>query len=364
VPVYGFGMPKSSVAAVAGSPPAGLDTTAGITITSLVKSFDAQRVLDRIDLHVRPGTVLALLGPSGCGKTTLLRTIAGLETPDAGQIRLGDRLVCGPGVFVPPEKRRVGLVFQDWALFPHMSVGRNVGFGLPRAERRSGRVEEALRLVDLAGFAGRNPAELSGGQRQRVALARALATRPALLLLDEPFSNLDAALRVQVRGEVQRLLADLGVTAVFVTHDQEEAFVVGDEVAVLLDGRVAQQAPPAELYAAPASAAVARFVGDPNLLPGSGVGEHADTPVGRVALRQAATGPVQVLLRPEELTVTAGGDATVESVEYYGHDAVYRVRPAAGPVVRVRVIAAPAFARGDRVGLAYVGGPAVAFRPA
>jgi iron(III) transport system ATP-binding protein len=350
-------MPKSFVA-----------EAADIRVHGLVKAFGDQRVLDGVDLAVRPGGVLALLGPSGCGKTTLLRTIAGLEAPDAGAIRLGDRLVAGPAVLVPPEKRRVGLVFQDWALFPHMSVARNVGFGLSRAERRNGRVEEALRLVDLAGFGGRDPGELSGGQRQRVALARALATRPSLLLLDEPFSNLDAALRVQVRGEVQRLLADLDVTAIFVTHDQQEAFVVGDEVAVMLGGRIAQQAAPAELYRAPASAAVARFVGDPNLLPGSGAGRHADTPVGRVALREAASGPVEVLLRPEELAVTAGGDATVESVEYYGHDAVYAVRlggwGAGGPLVRVRVIAAPAFARGDQVGLAYTGGPAVAFTPA
>jgi iron(III) transport system ATP-binding protein len=347
-------------------------STAVVEVDGIVKSFGDQLVLDDVSLAVAPGTILALLGPSGCGKTTLLRTIAGLETPDAGRVTIDGRVVTGPPergrgnghpvVLVPPERRQVGMVFQDWALFPHLSVAGNVGYGLSRAERRTDRVAEALRLVDLTGFADRGPAQLSGGQRQRVALARALVTRPSLLLLDEPFSNLDAALRVQVRGEVQRLLADLGMTAVFVTHDQEEAFVVGDEVAVMLDGRVAQHDTPAELYRSPASRAVARFIGDPNLLPGVADCDRATTPVGPVPLQVApAPGEVDVLLRPEDLVVRAGDGASVEAVEYYGHDAVYLVRPDAGPLVKVRVIAAPVFRRGDRVDVAYEGGPTVAY---
>src|SRR5919108_626478 len=232
--------------------------TGALAVDGLVKAFDGAPVLDGVRLAVPSGKVVALLGPSGCGKTTLLRCIAGLERPDAGEVRLAGRLLCGPGAHVPPERRRIGMVFQDGALFPHLSVAGNVAYGLRREERRNGRVEEALALVDLAGLGERAPASLSGGQQQRVALARALVTHPTALLLDEPFSNLDTLLRVQIRAEVQRLLADLGVTAVFVTHDQQEAFVVGDEVAVMLGGRVAQQAAPAELYAAAATAAARR----------------------------------------------------------------------------------------------------------
>jgi iron(III) transport system ATP-binding protein len=320
-------------------------------------------------LRVPTGRVVALLGPSGCGKTTLLRCIAGLERPDAGEVRLDGRPLCGPGVFVPPERRRIGMVFQDGALFPHLSVAGNVGYGLRRerrrrgrpAEGRPGRVEEALALVDLAGFGGRVPASLSGGQQQRVALARALVTRPSVLLLDEPLSNLDTILRVQIRAEVQRLLADLGVTAVFVTHDQEEAFVVGDEVAVMLGGRIVQQAAPADLYRAPASRAVAAFLGDANLVPGVAAAGLADTAVGRVPLRAQLRGEVDVLLRPEQLRVTAGAEATIDAVEYFGHDAVYLTRLPGGEAVRVRVLDAPQFAPGDRVDLDYVGGPTVGY---
>jgi iron(III) transport system ATP-binding protein len=310
---------------------------------------------------VPAGKVVALLGPSGCGKTTLLRCIAGLERPDAGEVRLAGRLLCGPGEHVPPERRRIGMVFQDGALFPHLSVAGNVAYGLRREERQGGRVEEALALVDLAGFGQRAPASLSGGQQQRVALARALVTRPTALLLDEPFSNLDTLLRVQIRAEVQRLLADLGVTAVFVTHDQEEAFVVGDEVAVMLGGRIVQQATPAELYRAPASRAVAAFLGDANLLPGVAASGLADTPLGRVPLRGDLHGDVEVLLRPEQLRVVAGSRATVDAVEYYGHDAVYLTRLPGGAAVRVRVLDAPEFRPGDRVDLDYVGGPTVGY---
>src|SRR6266545_3495844 len=310
--------------------------TGALAVEGLVKAFGGAPVLDGVRLRVPSGKVVALLGPSGCGKTTLLRCIAGLERPDAGEVRLAGRLLCGPGELVPPERRRIGMVFQDGALFPHLSVAGNVAYGLRREQRRNGRVEEALALVDLAGFGARAPASLSGGQQQRVALARALVTHPTALLLDEPFSNLDTLLRVQIRAEVQRLLADLGVTAVFVTHDQEEAFVVGDEVAVMLGGRIVQQTTPAELYRAPASRAVAGLLGD----------LHGD---------------VDVLLRPEQLRVAAGRQATVDAVEYYGHDAVYLTRLPDGAAVRVRVLDAPEFRPGDRVDLDYVGGPTVGY---
>jgi iron(III) transport system ATP-binding protein len=335
--------------------------TGTLAVEGLDKAFGATRVLDQAALLAPAGRVVALLGPSGCGKTTLLRCIAGLERPDAGQVRLDGRDLSAPAAFVAPERRRIGMVFQDGALFPHLTVAGNVGYGLSREERRGTRVEEALALVDLAGFGDRLPASLSGGQAQRVALARALVTRPSVLLLDEPFSNLDTSLRVQIRAEVQRLLADLGVTAVFVTHDQEEAFVVGDEVAVMLAGRVVQQATPAELYRAPASRAVAGFLGDANLLPGVAAAGLADTAIGRVPLRDGLGGDVDVLLRPEQLRVSAGAAATIDSVQYFGHDAVYLTRLAGGTALRVRVLDVPEFRPGDTVDLTYVGGATVGY---
>ncbi len=333
----------------------------GLDVRGVRLSYGAAPVLAGVDVAVPAGGLVALLGPSGCGKTTLLRAIAGLERPVAGVVAVGDRVLTGPGAFVDPERRRVGMVFQDWALFPHMTVGRNVGFGLSRQRRQSGGVEEALALVELTGLGGRLPATLSGGQQQRVALARALAGRPAVLLLDEPFSNLDTTLRAQVRSEVTALLRRLGMTALFVTHDQEEAFVLGDEVAIMLDGRIEQQAPPADLYAAPASRAVARFVGDPNLLPGRAHGPAVATAVGAVPLRESRTGDVDVLVRPEDLVVREGGDASVTHVEFYGHDAVYVVRPHGGPAVRARTLTRPRFAPGDCVAVDYAGAPTVAY---
>ncbi|MBW3601790.1 MAG: ABC transporter ATP-binding protein [Actinobacteria bacterium] len=341
--------------------PAVAQPAAGLDVRGLRLSYGAPPVLRGVDVAVPPGGLVALLGPSGCGKTTLLRAVAGLERPGAGVVAVGGRVLTGPGAFVDPERRRVGMVFQDWALFPHMTVGRNVGFGLSRQRRQSGGVDEALALVELTGLSSRLPATLSGGQQQRVALARALAGRPALLLLDEPFSNLDTSLRAQVRAEVTALLRRLGMTALFVTHDQEEAFVLGDEVAIMLDGRIEQQAPPGDLYAAPASRAVARFVGDSNLLPGRAHGPAVTTAVGAVPLRESRTGDVEVLVRPEDLVVREGEDASVTDVEFYGHDAVYVVRPNGGPTVRARILTRPRFAPGDSVALDYAGAPTVAY---
>jgi iron(III) transport system ATP-binding protein len=332
-----------------------------VTACGVRKRFGAQDVLDDVALVVEPGATVSLLGPSGCGKTTLLRILAGLERPDAGEVRIGDRVVAGEGAWVAPEERGVGMVFQDWALFPHLTVARNVAYGLPRADRRGARVDAALEMVGLAGLGGRMPGTLSGGQQQRVALARSLAPEPAVLLLDEPFSNLDSALKVQVRSEVHRLLSELAVTAVFVTHDQEEAFMLGDEVAVMDRGRVMQQAPPTELYARPVSPWVATFVGEANLLDATATANVAATAVGEVPLAEPDDGPVRVLLRPEELRVEAGDDGVVESLEFYGHDTVYAVRLDAGANVRCRVGSVPRHQRGDRVAVRYTGPPAVAF---
>jgi len=332
-----------------------------IEVTGIHKRFGTTAVLRGVDLHVAEGAIVALLGPSGCGKTTLLRTIAGLERADEGDIVIGGRPMVGPGLDVPPERRRVGMVFQDWALFPHLDVAGNVGYGLPRKVRSRERVEAALDLVGLGGMGRRQPGTLSGGQQQRVALARAIAPQPSVLLLDEPFSNLDTTLRVQVRSELHHLLVELGITAVFVTHDQEEAFVLGDQVAVMLDGEIVQQAEPARLYAQPATPWVAQFVGDANLLAGVASGDLARTAVGDVALAATTRGDTTVLLRPEDLRLMSGGEATVELTEFYGHDTVYLVRAASGSLLRVRAGAAPVHQRGDQVTVRYDGGPAISY---
>jgi iron(III) transport system ATP-binding protein len=331
-----------------------------LVVRSLSKSFGACSVLKGVELDVPKGSVVALLGPSGCGKTTLLRCIAGLERPDSGEVRVANSIHSGPGRFMPPEERRIGMVFQDLALFPHLSVWRNVAFGRPRGQG-SADASDSLALVGLAELADRMPSTLSGGQQQRVALARAIASGPSVILMDEPFSNLDAALRVQIRLEIQRLLRALGVTTLFVTHDQEEAFTLGESVAVMFDGAIVQQARPAELYEAPATRRVAEFIGDANFLEGVASDHHADTRIGRIPLRSEARGPVQVMLRPEEIVLDGGVDASVEAVEFYGHDSVYVVRMTDGPVMRARVLSTPRFRVGDRVRISYSGRATVAF---
>ncbi|WP_240479633.1 ABC transporter ATP-binding protein [Haloprofundus marisrubri] len=240
-----------------------------IHLDGVRKQYAGTTALEEVSLHVRDGEFFTLVGPSGCGKTTTLRLIAGFESPTAGEIRFGDEDVSG----VPPEDRNVGVVFQNYALFPHMSVAENVGYGLRFAdeERRRGRDEriaELLELVDLPGTGDRDPTELSGGQQQRVALARALAPGPRLLLLDEPMSALDARLRERLRLQVKKIQSELGITTVYVTHDQEEALAVSDRVAVMNDGRVEQVGPPREVYERPKTRFVASFVGDNNLFEG------------------------------------------------------------------------------------------------
>ncbi len=348
------------------APDAAAAAAASIEVRGVTKSFGGPVVLSDVDLDVAAGSTLALLGPSGCGKTTLLRILAGLESPDAGTVEVGARRLVGPGVDVPPEQRRIGLVFQDWALFPHLSVGRNVGYGVPKGAEHDQRVAAALELVGLAGTQDRMPGTLSGGQQQRIALARAVAVEPAVLLLDEPFSNLDANLRTRVRAEIHELLVGLGITTVVVTHDQEEAFVLGDQVALLHEGRIVQQAPPAEIYLRPATRWVAAFVGEANLVPAVASGATATTPLGPVELVEHLEGSAEVLLRPEELQVlpassSGGAAAVVELVEFYGHDTVLVARLADGTRLRVREPGAPVAGRGDAVRVVHRGAPAMAF---
>ncbi|MET9395356.1 ABC transporter ATP-binding protein [Streptomyces sp. NPDC006624] len=304
-----------------------------LRIEGLTKSYGPEApVLRGLDLTVPGGTLAAVLGPSGCGKTTLLRVVAGFLRADAGTVTLGGRTVVGPGVHLPPERRRIGIVPQEGALFPHLSVARNVAFGLTgldRGERRR-RTQEMLDLVGLAGYGDRMPHELSGGQQQRIALARALAPSPALVLLDEPFNALDSALRAGVRADVRAALLATGATALLVTHDQQEALSTADLVAVVRQGRVAQCDTPQNLYRRPADPWVAGFVGDAVLLPGKvhDGDSAASTPLGTVALAAPPQGGSSgtVVLRPEQLRLAdprteEAVRGTVRDVLYYGHDA-------------------------------------------
>jgi iron(III) transport system ATP-binding protein len=306
-----------------------------IRLDRVSKRFGAVRAVEAASLEVGKGELVALLGPSGCGKTTLLRLIAGFEAPDEGAVRLGDEVVAGAGAgWVPPERRHVGMVFQDYALFPHLSVSGNVGFGLPR-RGRAARVAEALELVGLARHAGRYPHELSGGQQQRVALARALAPQPSVVLLDEPWSNIDPLLRASMRDELAAILRGAGVTVLLVTHEQEEAFSLADRVALMREGEIVQTGAPEEIYYGPATRWAAEFVGAANVLPGHVEGGLVETLVGRFPAPNGDRGDVEVLVRPEllELAVDPAGDGEVVCREFRGHDVFYRVRLPDGTTV-------------------------------
>jgi iron(III) transport system ATP-binding protein len=327
-------------------------------------------VLTGVDLTVPSGRLTAILGASGSGKTTLLRLICGFNQPSAGSISIGGTMMAGPGVFVPPERRHVGYVAQDGALFPHLSVGANILFGLSRAERRDdgphGRAAELLRLVGLPpDYASRPPQHLSGGEQQRVALARALAPAPPLVLLDEPFSALDAALRADTRRAVAAALQAVGATALLVTHDQSEALSMGHEVAVLRDGVLVQVAAPTELYQHPVDPALARFLGEAVLLPGTAQGRRIDCRLGTLHRAAAAPdGAVEVLIRPEQIRLLDAADAglcgTVAEVTYYGHDASVRLELEGLPGLTARVSGHAAPAVGTRQGIA-IDGDVVAY---
>jgi iron(III) transport system ATP-binding protein len=334
------------------------------------KSYGAVPVLRGVSLSVRPGALTAILGASGAGKTTLLRVVAGFEPADAGTVTLGGLKVDGKRERVPPERRHIGYVPQDGALFPHLTVHANVAFALPRGSlagrrgRPGGLAGEMLDLVGLADLGGRYPHELSGGQQQRVAIARALASRPRLVLLDEPFAALDASLRSTVRADVLGALRATGTTGVLVTHDQDEALSAADYVAVLRDGTVTQAGTPAEVYSAPVDPWTAAFVGTANLLPGVLEADERGEPrvrtaLGSHALRDGVIEPpdavrgleVTVLVRPEQLTLSGGVAGTVCETSYHGHDALVTVDVAGLGPVRSRTWGGSAPALGDKVTL-------------
>jgi iron(III) transport system ATP-binding protein len=331
---------------------------AELSIDGLAKAFAGRPVLRDLSLQVAAGELVAILGASGSGKTTLLRLLGGFERADAGCIRVGDRVVAAPGRHLAPERRRIGYVTQDGALFPHLSVAANIAFGLTRTQRRARhRVDELLRLVGLSPSMGdRSPEQLSGGEQQRVALARALAPEPGLLLLDEPFSALDAALRQSTRQVVAEALAAAGATALLVTHDQAEALSMGHRVAVLRQGRLVQVADPETLYRRPVDAALAGFVGEAVLLPGTAAQGVAVCALGALPLfcGSGLAGAVEVMVRPEQLRLDAadgGVAARVVGVSFHGPDALVALHLAAGDPLTARVPGHATPRRGEMVRL-------------
>ncbi len=337
---------------------AAVHTVPAVRLAGVSKRFNGTQAVASASLQVSRGAIFALLGPSGCGKTTTLRLIAGFGTPDAGSIELNGATAAGPDCFVPPELRQVGMVFQDYALFPHMSVGQNVAFGLGRGywglvgrlrkrifradtaqqiiERRT---DEVLEMVGLAGMDDRMPFELSGGEQQRVALARALAPEPSLLLLDEPFSNLDTSLRDRVRTDVHDILRQSGCATILVTHDQDEAFAMADKVAVMFEGRIHQSGAPDDVYANPASLQTATFLGEANVLDGTADGETVETALGRLSLKSPARGNVRVTIRPDSISARAGSGQSKGVVTGHALQGPYHVslvEIAEGQTVSVR----------------------------
>jgi putative spermidine/putrescine transport system ATP-binding protein len=337
-----------------------------VELRGIVKSYAGTRVLHGVDLDIAPGEFVSLLGPSGCGKTTLLRVLAGLEGSDEGAVLLGGHDVSR----IPTNKRDIGMVFQSYSLFPHLRVAENTAFGLRRrgvsASESAKRALDALALVGLTDFADRFPHQLSGGQQQRVALARALVTEPKVLLLDEPLSALDAKVRVQLRDEIRRIQLRLGITTVFVTHDQEEALAVSDRIAVMNSGRIEQIGSPEQLYTTPSTAGVAAFVGLSSVVSGVGEGDHVVVWGQRLPLQSPAIGPVDVYLRPENVffasEADAATDALVEESTFLGSMRRTLVRTESGELVRVQHAPGIRPSFGDRVRIAVAPEP-VAVHP-
>jgi iron(III) transport system ATP-binding protein len=345
----------------------------GVSLRGLGKRYGGVAAVENLSLEVQPGELVALLGPSGCGKTTTLRLVAGFLKPETGEIRVGDRLLSSPASVVPPERRRMAMIFQSYALWPHMTVAQNVGYGLrfkgdvPRADRDR-RVAEMLKVVRLTGLEGRYPGELSGGQQQRVAVARALVVEPEILLLDEPLSNLDANLREEMRFEIRRLHEAFGITTLYVTHDQAEAMVISDRIAVLDRGRVAQVGTADTLFHAPRTRFVAEFIGKTNVVDGVAVSGDSIARDGvrlRIAGGGLATGArVAVSIRPHLITLVsaeataAGTDGsnrlrgTVKRAAFLGDGVDYEVE-VTGTDLTLRVAApvSPRLRPGEAVGL-------------
>ncbi|NMM85485.1 ABC transporter ATP-binding protein [Rhodococcus sp. SRB_17] len=344
--------------------------TYALEVAGIDKSFGTTKVLRGISFAVESGSTTAIVGPSGCGKTTLLRLIAGFEKPDQGSIALNGRAVAGTG-WVPAHRRTVGYVAQDGALFPHANVAANVGFGLPRRARTKSRIAELLEMVSLdESYASRRPDQLSGGQQQRVALARALAREPELMLLDEPFSALDAGLRVTTRRIVAEVLAKAGITTILVTHDQSEALSFADHVAVMRAGSLAQLGSPREIYDVPVDVPTAEFIGDAVVLPAVIRGSTATCALGSIAVSPNSvdiSGPARIMLRPEQIEVTTDVTAvsgTVVDVEYLGSEALVGIHVDGDLAERVTVrrFGTSELAAGDRVGIRVLGA-AIAYAP-
>jgi iron(III) transport system ATP-binding protein len=347
-----------------------------LALSGLEREYGAEAAVRDFDVAVKKGELLTLLGPSGCGKTTTLRMIAGLERPTAGEIRIGGESVAGGDRFASPEDRDVGLVFQDFALFPHLTVEENVAFGIEDwgREARESRTTELLELVDLADHREKMPAQLSGGQQQRVALARSLAPEPEVLLLDEPFSNLDVRLRIEMREEVRRILKETGVTAISVTHDQEEALSISDRVAIMNDGHLEQVGKPEIVFENPESRFVASFLGRASFIRGRVRGDEVETVLGRLDTDQL-NGPVDayegaeidVLVRPDDLEAVPENEVTADGKiihrQYNGPSFVYRVELSDGTTVRCLHNHVETFEHGQPVAVSVAADHALAWYP-
>lgn len=325
-----------------------------VVCKKVFKSFEESVAVAGLDLELHSGKMTALLGPSGCGKTTTLRLIAGFERPDSGAVEIDGRQVAGLSTFTPPEKRRIGVVFQDYALFPNRTVRGNVAYGLGRrAGNVTERVNDALDRVGLADLSDRHPHELSGGEQQRVALARALIAEPGIVLLDEPFSNLDASLRDRMRREVRGILDEAGVTSVLITHDQDEALSIADRVAVMRAGRVVQHGTPQDVYLRPIDRWVAGFLGEMNVIAIDDLRDGAGlTELGWIGAEGGGNGACEVMLRPEAVTLDAEGEGTealVVAVEFRGSILVVEVRTEAGTLFRAHQPGHAGWQVGDRV---------------
>ena len=352
-----------------------MSSPGALVVDDVTKHFGANQVLDGVGLTLTPGTITAVVGASGCGKTTLLRLIAGFDRPDSGTVAIDGRIVAGPSEFVAPQRRNVGYVAQDGALFPHLSVAQNIAYGLGRGRMRGearARVAELLDMVSLPADHGeRRPHQLSGGQQQRVALARALARQPVLMLLDEPFSALDTGLRAATRRAVTRTLTDAGVTTLLVTHDQEEALSTADQVAVMSAGRFTQIGTPAQVYTNPGDRFTAQFLGDCVLLPATVNSATADCALGSIGVHNSDIhGPATIMLRPEQLVaIPAGGGefgigfGTVVGTEFLGSDVLLTIDlPGDQTQIRVRQTSVEPPPVGARVRLEVLG-RAVVFGP-
>jgi len=322
-----------------------------IRTRSVSKSYDEEQVLSDFNLDVWKGSITGILGSSGSGKTTALRLIAGFDRPDAGIIEMKNEVIVSDEVWLPPERRNIGMVFQDYALFPHLTVEKNIAFGLGKNDLEQGRLKEVIDMCNLSGLINKFPQELSGGQQQRVALARALAPNPEVVLLDEPFTSLDAQMARVLRDEVVELLKNTETTAIIVTHDQEEALSVCDVVSVLEKGKIIQSSTPQEIYLNPVSKTVANSVGDPNILKGFSIDGRVETSLGTFV--SAYEGALDVSIRPEciELNLDSEGSYIVKECTFYGHDQVISFQNSKGEVFRARSLPNTIYEAGDKVNI-------------